>query len=184
MTYRHITVTPCHPAIGAEVTGADAGTTGRISGGGSEVSGGADQAADGAATADSGYRGAQGLDPEFIKELERQFWFDNPMHQRFIDMICNFIVFDFGTSFFRDETVIDLVLSKMPVSISLGLWTTLIVYLVCIPLGIRKAVKECARLWSHEPIRLEKFDFHLYPILDTKMNKVLCSLSIGATVFI
>jgi microcin C transport system permease protein len=134
----------------AEVTGTDAGTTGRISGGGSEVSGGSSQAAAGAATADSGYRGAQGLDPEFIRELEKQFGFDKPMHERFIDMIGNFIVFDFGTSFFRDETVIDLVLEKMPVSISLGLWTTLIVYLVCIPLGIRKAVSDGTRfdVWT------------------------------------
>ena len=114
----------------AEISGTDAGTTGRISGGGSEISGGASQAAGGASTADSGYRGAQGLDPDFIKELEKQFGFDKPMHERFLDMIANFIVFDFGTSFFRDETVIDLVLEKMPVSISLGLWTTLIIYLV------------------------------------------------------
>ena len=134
----------------AEVSGTDAGTTGRISGSGSEVSGGAAQASAGAATADSGYRGAQGLDPEFIKELERQFGFDKPLHERFIDMMGNFIVFDFGTSFFRDETVIDLVLEKMPVSISLGLWTTLIIYIVCIPLGIRKAVKDGSRfdVWT------------------------------------
>ncbi len=134
----------------AEVTGTDAGTTGRISGSGSEVSGGSGAAASLASTTDSSYRGAQGLDPEFIKELERQFGFDKPMHERFIKMMGDFIVFDFGTSFFRDETVIDLVLSKMPVSISLGLWTTIIVYLVCIPLGIRKAVKDGTRfdVWS------------------------------------
>jgi microcin C transport system permease protein len=132
----------------AEVTGTDVGTTGRISGGGSEVSGGS--AAASASTADSGYRGAQGLDPEFIKDLERQFGFDKPLHERFFKMMGDFIVFDFGTSFFRDETVIDLVLSKMPVSISLGLWTTLIVYLVCIPLGIRKAVMDGTRfdVWT------------------------------------
>lgn len=134
----------------AEVTGTDAGTTGRISGGGSEISGGSASAAASASTADSGYRGAQGLDPEFIKDLERQFGFDKPLHERFLKMMGDFIVFDFGTSFFRDETVIDLVLSKMPVSISLGLWTTLIVYLVCIPLGIRKAVKDGTRfdVWT------------------------------------
>ena len=134
----------------AEISGTDTGTTGRISGGGSEVSGGASQATAGANTADSGYRGAQGLDPDFIKELEKQFGFDKPMHERFFDMIANFIVFDFGTSFFRDETVIDLVLEKMPVSISLGLWTTLIIYLVCIPLGIRKALKDGTRfdVWT------------------------------------
>lgn len=134
----------------AEVTGTDAGTTGRISGGGSELSGGNTSASASASTADSGYRGAQGLDPEFIKDLERQFGFDKPLHERFLKMMGDFIVFDFGTSFFRDETVIDLVLSKMPVSISLGLWTTLIVYLVCIPLGIRKAVKDGTRfdIWT------------------------------------
>jgi microcin C transport system permease protein len=134
----------------AEVTGTDSGTTGRISGGGSEVSGGSSAASASASTADSGYRGAQGLDPEFIKDLERQFGFDKPLHERFLKMMGNFIVFDFGTSFFRDETVIDLVLSKMPVSISLGLWTTLIVYLVCIPLGIRKAVMDGTRfdVWT------------------------------------
>jgi microcin C transport system permease protein len=134
----------------AEVTGTDAGTTGRISGSGSELSGGSASAAASASTASSGYRGAQGLDPEFIKDLERQFGFDKPLHERFLKMMGNFIVFDFGTSFFRDETVIDLVLSKMPVSISLGLWTTIIVYLVCIPLGIRKAVKDGTRfdVWT------------------------------------
>ena len=134
----------------AEVSGTDAGTTGRISGGGSEVSGGSSQNSAGSTATDNGYRGAQGLDPEFIKELERQFGFDKPLHERFIDMMGNFIMFDFGTSFFRDETVIDLVLQKMPVSISLGLWTTLIVYLVCIPLGIRKAVRDGSRfdVWT------------------------------------
>jgi microcin C transport system permease protein len=134
----------------AEVTGTDAGTTGRISGGGSEIAGGGTSAGASASTADSGYRGAQGLDPEFIKDLERQFGFDKPLHERFLKMMGDFIVFDFGTSFFRDETVIDLVLSKMPVSISLGLWTTLIVYLVCIPLGIRKAVMDGTRfdVWT------------------------------------
>ena len=134
----------------AEVSGTDAGTTGRISGGGSEVSGGSSQNTAGSTATDNGYRGAQGLDPEFIKELERQFGFDKPLHERFIDMMGNFITFDFGTSFFRDETVIDLVLQKMPVSISLGLWTTLIVYLLCIPLGIRKAVRDGSRfdVWT------------------------------------
>ncbi len=134
----------------AEVSGTDAGTTGRISGGGSEVSVGSSQNTAGSTATDNGYRGAQGLDPEFIKELERQFGFDKPLHERFIDMMGNFITFDFGTSFFRDETVIDLVLQKMPVSISLGLWTTLIVYLVCIPLGIRKAVRDGSRfdVWT------------------------------------
>lgn len=88
------------------------------------------------------YRGAQGLDPEFIKQLEREFGFDKPLHERFALMIGNYLMFDFGTSYFRDQRVVDLVLAKMPVSISLGLWTTLLVYLISIPLGIRKAVRD------------------------------------------
>ncbi len=91
------------------------------------------------------YRGAQGLDPEFIADLEKQFGFDKPAHKRFVMMIGNFLRFDFGDSFFHDRPVIDLVIEKMPVSISLGLWTTLIVYLISIPLGIAKAVRDGSR---------------------------------------
>jgi microcin C transport system permease protein len=91
------------------------------------------------------YRGARGLDPAFIKELERQFGFDMPAHERFFLMMRNYVTFDFGNSFFRDRSVVELVLEKMPVSISLGLWTTLIVYLVSIPLGIAKAVRDGSR---------------------------------------
>jgi microcin C transport system permease protein len=134
----------------AELSGTDVGTTGRISSSGSEVmgKGGGNLVTSGQNT--TTYRGAQGLDPEFIKELEKQFGFDKPLHERFIDMIGNYITFDFGTSFFRDETVVDLVFSKLPVSISLGLWTTIIVYLVSIPLGIRKAVRDGSRfdVWT------------------------------------
>ncbi len=90
----------------------------------------------------SRYKGAQGLDPEFIKELETQFGFDKPMHERFFLMIQRYLTFDFGKSYFRDQNIIDLVLEKMPVSISLGLWTTLIIYFISIPLGIRKAVQD------------------------------------------
>ncbi len=134
----------------AQVSGTDAGTTGRISGSGSEVSGGSTASSASAQSATGRYRGSQGLDPEFIRDLEKQFGFDKPMHERFFLMMGSFLQFDFGTSFFRDETVVDLVLSKMPVSISLGLWTTIIVYLVCIPLGIRKAVKDGTRfdVWT------------------------------------
>ena len=98
----------------------------------------------------SKYRGAQGLDPALIKELERQFGFDKPMHERFLMMLWNYARFDFGESFFRDRRVVDLVLEKMPVSISLGLWTTLLVYLISIPLGIAKAVRDGQRfdVWS------------------------------------
>ncbi|WP_372397563.1 microcin C ABC transporter permease YejB [Azospirillum sp. HJ39] len=90
----------------------------------------------------SKYRGAQGLDPAFIKQLEKEFGFDKPLHERFVHMMSNYIMFDFGSSYFRDRRVVDLVLEKMPVSISLGIWTTLIVYLVSIPLGIAKAVRD------------------------------------------
>jgi len=88
------------------------------------------------------YRGARGLDPELIRQLERQYGFDRPAPERFLRMVRSYLVFDFGTSFFRDRRVIDLLVEKMPVSISLGLWTTLLVYLVSIPLGIAKAVRD------------------------------------------
>ncbi len=91
------------------------------------------------------YRGAQGLDPEFIKELEKRFGFDKPLHVRFLQMMRNYVMFDFGDSFFRDRSVVELVLDKMPVSISLGVWTTLLVYLISIPLGIAKAVRDGSR---------------------------------------
>jgi microcin C transport system permease protein len=90
----------------------------------------------------SRYPGAQGVDPELIKELEHQFGFDQPLYKRFFMMIGNYLRFDFGKSYFRDESVFHLVVSKMPVSISIGLWTTLLVYLISIPLGIRKAVRD------------------------------------------
>ncbi len=90
----------------------------------------------------SPYRGARGLDPEFIRELERMYGFDKPAWQRFWEMIVRYLTFDFGESYFRDRSVIDLILEKLPVSISLGLWTTLLSYLVSIPLGIRKAVRD------------------------------------------
>jgi microcin C transport system permease protein len=98
----------------------------------------------------SKYHGARGLDPELVKDLERQFGFDKPAYQRFLLMMGNFLRFDFGKSFFRDESVVGLVLEKMPVSISLGLWTTLLVYLISIPLGIRKAVRDGSRfdVWT------------------------------------
>ncbi len=93
---------------------------------------------------DSGrtYRGAQGLDPQFIKELERMYGFDKPLHERFTMMIGNYLRFDFGESYFSGRKVVDLVIEKLPISISLGLWTTLLVYLVSIPLGIAKAVRD------------------------------------------
>ena len=93
---------------------------------------------------DSGrtYRGAQGLDPQFIKELERMYGFDKPLYERFAMMIGNYLRFDFGESYFSGRKVVDLVIEKLPISISLGLWTTLLVYLISIPLGIAKAVRD------------------------------------------
>ena len=91
------------------------------------------------------YRGAQGLDPDIIKEIEAMYGLDKPTHIRFINMLKDYLTFNFGESFFRDQKVIDLVIDKMPVSISIGLWTTLLVYLISIPLGIRKAVLDGTR---------------------------------------
>lgn len=91
---------------------------------------------------DTGYAGARGLPPEFIEQLEREFGFDKPPLERFLNMMWKYMRLDFGESYFRSISVVDLVLEKMPVSISLGLWSTLIAYMVSIPLGIRKAVKD------------------------------------------
>jgi microcin C transport system permease protein len=89
---------------------------------------------------ESKYRGAQGLDPEFIAKLEKMFGFDKPPLERFWLMMNNYITFNFGDSYFKDRSVIGLIIEKMPVSISIGIWTTLFIYLISIPLGIRKAV--------------------------------------------
>ena len=105
-----------------------------IAGGGSELAAETET--------DSDYIGARGLPPEFIAELEREFGFDKPPVERFLNMMWDYIRFDFGESWFRSVSVVDLVLEKMPVSITLGLWSTLIAYLVSIPLGIRKAIRD------------------------------------------
>jgi len=96
-------------------------------------------------TSDDGYIGARGLPQEFIEELEKEFGFDKPPLQRFLDMMWRYIRFDFGESYFRSISVVDLVIEKMPVSITLGLWSTVIAYLVSIPLGIRKAIRDGSR---------------------------------------
>jgi len=114
----------------------------RVTRAGGDFAGGAQAKAGGEPGA---YRGARGLDPQFVKDLERQFGFDKPPHERFFLMMKNYATFDFGNSFFRDRSVTELVIEKMPVSISLGLWTTLIVYLGSIPLGIAKAVRDGSR---------------------------------------
>ena len=111
--------------------------TDRFTGGGSEAGSGG--------SGNSEYRGAQGLPPEFIADLERQFGFDKPPIERFFIMVGNYLTFDFGESYFRSISVVDLVIEKMPVSISLGLWSTVLAYLISIPLGIRKAMRDGTR---------------------------------------
>ena len=129
----------------AKLTGSDTSISDRLGGGGRDTLGGGSQSQLGQGAGDSvtsKYRGAQGLDPEFIKSLEKQFGFDKPAHERFLLMMKSYLMFDFGKSYFRDVSVIELIKEKMPVSISLGLWMTLITYFISIPLGIRKAVKD------------------------------------------
>ena len=136
----------------AQLTGTDVAATARIGGtqGGDFGTGAQPQGQTGADVVSSKYRGAQGLDPEFIKQLEKQFGFDKPVHERFFLMLSNFIRFEFGESYFRDVSVIELIKEKMPVSISLGLWMTLISYGISIPLGIRKAMTDGSRfdIWT------------------------------------
>ena len=91
------------------------------------------------------YRGASGIDEERLKEIRALYGFDKPAHVRFIEMMKNYLTFDFGTSYYRHKSVLDLIISKLPVSVSLGLWTFFIVYLTCIPLGIAKAVRDGTR---------------------------------------
>lgn len=121
------------------------GATGRISGGGSEVGSSSGQ-----------YRGAQGLDPELVAEIERMYGFDKPATERFWIMLKNYARLDFGNSFFRDASVTSLIVDKLPVSISLGLWSTLLMYLVSIPLGISKAVRNGSAfdMWTSTAIVL------------------------------
>src|ERR1700759_1866518 len=126
----------------AQLSGADTGGTSRISGGGGDFGARAPGQIGAGDAGNSKYRGAQGLDPEFIKSLEKQFGFDKPAPERFGLLLWNFARFDFGKSYFRDISVIDLIKEKLPVSMSLGLWMTLLTYLISIPLGIRKAVKD------------------------------------------
>ena len=118
----------------AELKGRGVGATARMSGPASDLQGTV-----------NGYRGAAGLDPKLVADLKRQFGFDKPPLQRFLLMLGNYLRFDFGQSFFRGQSVLHLVLTRMPVSISLGLWSTLLVYLVSIPLGIAKAVRDGSR---------------------------------------
>jgi microcin C transport system permease protein len=122
--------------------GTDTDSTSRISGNTGNEAGGVQAQMAGSEATSFKYRGAQGLDPEFIKSLEKQFGFDKPAPERFLLMMRDYFTFNFGQSYFRDRSVISLIAEKLPVSISLGLWLTVVQYLVSIPLGIRKAVKD------------------------------------------
>lgn len=130
----------------ANLTGQGADITSRVTQGGV----GENLQTSGSSGGGGKYRGAQGLDPDFILELEKQFGFDKPLHERFFSMLKNYAKLDFGESFYQDRKVVDLVLDKMPVSISLGVWTTLLVYMISIPLGILKATRDGSRfdVWS------------------------------------
>ncbi|QKJ87865.1 Microcin ABC transporter permease [Paramixta manurensis] len=99
---------------------------------------------------DSQYRGSRGLDPEVIAEITKRYGFDKPLHERYFTLLWNYLRFDFGDSLFRSASVIELIKSSLPVSITLGLWSTLIIYLVSIPLGIKKAVRNGSAfdIWS------------------------------------
>jgi len=130
----------------ARLQGMDVQATSRFAGSGSEQQSQVAASEEGR----SGYRGARGVDPELIARLEKMYGFDKPMWQRYLEMLANYARFDFGNSFYRDTSVWQLILDKMPVSISLGLWSTLLIYLISIPLGIRKAIRHGSRfdVWS------------------------------------
>ena len=97
------------------------------------------------ANSTSKYQGAQGVPEDLVKELEKQFGFDKPVHERYWKMIKDYAAFNFGKSYYKDKTVWKLIVERMPVSVSLGLWSTLIIYLVAIPLGIKKAVRDSSK---------------------------------------
>lgn len=130
----------------AQLEGMDSNTSARMGGSGmSEVS---------SSGGEGQYRGAEGLDPELVARIEKLYGFDKPPSERFIDMVVNYAQFEFGDSFFRDKTVIELMIEKLPVSLSLGLWSTLIIYLISIPLGIKKAIRngEPFDVWTSSAI--------------------------------
>ena len=126
----------------SQIKGQAVSATARVSGPSSDAVGGSEASGAPGGGDGNGYRGSRGLEPELIADLERQFGFDRPPVERFLKMMGDYARFDFGESFFRDRDVVDLVADKMPVSISLGLWTTLLVYLISIPLGIAKAMRD------------------------------------------
>ncbi|MGF1736324.1 microcin C ABC transporter permease YejB [Photobacterium satsumensis] len=134
---------PVEQAV-AQLEGHSSGIMERFTGGGQEV--GSLEPSDNG----SGYRGSRGLDPEVVEAIKKQFGFDKPLLERYLDMLKDYATFNFGESLFKGGNVIDLIIDRLPVSISLGLWSTLIIYLVSIPLGIAKAIKHGSRfdVWS------------------------------------
>lgn len=125
----------------AQLEGADPGATARVSGGGAETA---------TSSGEGIYRGGRGLPADLIADIERQYGFDKPAHERLLKMLWDYMRLDFGESFYQNRSVVQLIVDKLPVSISLGLWTTLLVYLISIPLGIKKAVRDGTRFdfWS------------------------------------
>ena len=142
----------------AKIKGTAVDATSRFTGAGEGETAGAGNASARGAGDTSGvaskYRGSRGLEPELIKQIEKMYGFDKPPLERFVKMIGDYATFDFGDSFFRDRKVIDLVIDKMPVSISLGLWTTLLVYMISIPLGVAKAIRDGTKfdIWTSSAV--------------------------------
>jgi microcin C transport system permease protein len=133
----------------AQIKGTGTDATARITGGTGDTTAGA-TGPNGMPRAPSEYRGARGLPPELINEIQKLYGFDKPPFERFIGMMRSYVLFDFGKSFYRDRTVVELVKDKLPVSLSIGLWSTLLIYLISIPLGIAKAVRDGSSfdVWS------------------------------------
>ena len=123
----------------ATLTGQDAGAASRIAGAD------AGRQAMESTTAESQLAGAQGLDPELIEMIEKQFGFDRPIHERYLKMLGDYLTFDLGVSYYQDRPVVDLIVERLPVSISLGLWSMLLIYSISIPLGVAKAVRDGTR---------------------------------------
>ncbi len=131
----------------ARLQGLDVAAAARVSGPGGDAGGGS-QAAQ--ASSKSAYRGAQGLDPDVVARIERMYGFDKPIWERYVQMLVSYATFDLGESFFRSKGVLELIGEKIPVSLSLGLWSTLLIYALSIPLGIMKAVRHGSRfdVWT------------------------------------
>lgn len=167
----------------AEIKGMGRGITERVGGSssGAEAGGSTQGRTQGgqAGASSSQYRGAQGLSPKMIAEIERRYGFDKPAHVRFVNMLKSYARFDFGKSLFKGEPVLDLIKKRLPVSISLGLWTTLITYLVSIPLGVAKAVRDGTRfdLWTSAVV------ISLYAIPGFLFAVILIILFAGGTYF-